>query len=129
MEAVSNEEEKEKRAFNSFNSKRADFLIANWKREPVAVIEYHGSGHGTDEKTLKRDKVKQLTLEKAGVPLIVIRPERLCLIKFRRCFPEKINAWVKNEIVRWSSPHFVLCPAKWGLLHQGLDIKSKNCRT
>ena len=75
LEAASSEEEKRKRAFNSFNSKRADFLIANWKREPVAVIEYNGSGHGTDEETLKRDKVKQLTLEKAGVPLIVIRPD------------------------------------------------------
>ena len=62
-----------KRAFRSFNSKRADFLITDYFGEPVLVIEYHGSGHYLDKDAEKRDKVKRLALKKAGVALIEVK--------------------------------------------------------
>lgn len=76
-----------RKAFQSFNSKRADFLIANWCGEPVLVVEYHGSGHYLGKDTEKRDGVKRLALKKAGIGLIEVgedTPNKLYLAEISR---------------------------------------------
>ncbi|MTI08240.1 DUF2726 domain-containing protein [Curvivirga aplysinae] len=64
----------------SFNAKRLDFLFVDQDAMPCIAIEYQGQGHfGDDAKQKKqvekRDKVKRLALEKAGIVLVEIFPE------------------------------------------------------
>jgi len=63
-------EKAQKRAFNSFNSKRVDFLIIDTYGKPKLAIEYHGSGHYLSDDAEQRDAVKRLALERAGIPLL-----------------------------------------------------------
>lgn len=62
------------RAFKSINSKRVDFLIIDPYGMPALVIEYHGTGHfqGNAE---DRDQVKQVALDKAKIPILVVHPD------------------------------------------------------
>ena len=58
-----------------FNSKRADFVIADVNFLPKVVIEYQGSGHfGSTWLSLQdakaRDATKRSILRRAGIPLI-----------------------------------------------------------
>ncbi len=59
------------KAFSSINSKRVDILIMSPYGEPVAAIEYQGSGHhqGT---AAARDAIKKEALRKAGVHFVEI---------------------------------------------------------
>jgi hypothetical protein len=65
------------RAHKSINSKRADMVVTDNFGFPVAIIEYFGTGHwGTDKaKTAKRDEVKRIVAEKAGINLIELLPD------------------------------------------------------
>jgi len=65
-----------KAAFNSYNSKRVDFLLIDRYGVPRLAIEYHGSGHYLSGDAEARMRVKRLVLEKAGVPLLEL-PERM----------------------------------------------------
>jgi hypothetical protein len=58
-------------AYTTINSKRVDLLIISSKGEPLAAIEYQGSGHyqGTAP---ARDAVKKEALRKAGVRYIEV---------------------------------------------------------
>lgn len=56
---------------SGFRCKRVDFLIINEKGLPVLAIEYHGSGHYQGDYEA-RDKVKEYTLNIAGIPLLVL---------------------------------------------------------
>ena len=61
-------------AYSTINSKRVDLLIISSKGEPLAAIEYQGSGHyqGTAP---ARDAVKKEALRRAGVRYIEVSPE------------------------------------------------------
>ncbi len=59
--------------FFSFNCKRADFLIMDNYANPIAVIEYQGSGHFgysllSRIKAMKSDRIKRRILKRAGIP-------------------------------------------------------------
>src|SRR5262245_37522229 len=62
------------RAYSAINSKRVDLLIVSRYGDPIAAIEYQGSGHyqGT---AAARDAVKKEALRKAGVRYIEVTPE------------------------------------------------------
>jgi hypothetical protein len=59
------------KAFDSVNSKRVDILIMGPYGDPIAVIEYQGSGHhqGT---AAARDAIKREALRRAGVHFVEI---------------------------------------------------------
>lgn len=61
------------RAHAAINSKRVDILVIASHGEPIAAIEYQGSGHylGT---AAARDAVKKEALRRAGVSFIEITP-------------------------------------------------------
>ena len=60
-------------AYRAINSKRVDLLIIAGNGEPLAAIEYQGTGHhqGT---AAARDAVKKEALRRAGVEYIEIKP-------------------------------------------------------
>lgn len=53
-------------AFWKINTKRVDFCITANDFEPLAVIEYHGTGHKGNKHEI-RDEVKKIATEKAGL--------------------------------------------------------------
>lgn len=61
------------RAHATINSKRVDILVITSGGEPIAAIEYQGSGHylGT---AAARDAVKKEALRRAGVSFVEITP-------------------------------------------------------
>lgn len=64
---------KRQRAFNSFNSKRVDFLIIDHFGRPAVAVEYHGSGHYLGKNASGRDIVKKRALQRAGIELLEIQ--------------------------------------------------------
>lgn len=63
------------RAYSTINSKRVDILLISSSGDPLAAIEYQGSGHyqGTAP---ARDAVKKEALRKAGVRHVEVTPEQ-----------------------------------------------------
>lgn len=61
-------------AYRAINSKRVDILLISASGEPIAAIEYQGSGHyqGT---AAARDAVKKEALRRAGVAYIEVTPD------------------------------------------------------
>lgn len=61
------------RAHATINSKRVDILVISRRGEPLAAIEYQGSGHylGT---AAARDAVKKEALRRAGIRYIEVSP-------------------------------------------------------
>ena len=57
----------------AINSKRCDLLIADRNGNPVAVLEYQGSGHDIGGTATRRDEIKRIALERAGVRFIEIK--------------------------------------------------------
>jgi hypothetical protein len=62
------------RAFSTINSKRVDLLVISSDGEPLAAIEYQGSGHYR-ETAPARDAVKKEALRRAGVSYIEFKPD------------------------------------------------------
>jgi hypothetical protein len=62
------------RAYSSINSKRVDVLIISSSGDPIAAIEFQGSGHYQGAAPA-RDAVKKEALRKAGVRYIEVTPE------------------------------------------------------
>jgi Protein of unknown function (DUF2726) len=60
-------------AYRAINSKRCDLLIADRRGNPVAVLEYQGSGHNIGGTAERRDEIKRIALERAGVRFIEIQ--------------------------------------------------------
>jgi Protein of unknown function (DUF2726) len=58
-------------AFSAINSKRVDLLIVTVENDPVAAIEYQGSGHFQND-AAGRDAVKKEALRKAGIAYLEI---------------------------------------------------------
>jgi len=59
----------DKQAYLAINSKRADFVIIDWSGHPIAVVEYHGSGHFQGDAAV-RDAVKWEACASAGIAFI-----------------------------------------------------------
>lgn len=59
-------------ALQTFNSKRADFLITDARFNPLAVVEYHGEGHFKGADMTKSDKVKSDICSAARINYLVI---------------------------------------------------------
>ena len=55
--------------YRAINSKRSDFVITDKSFQPVAVIEYQGSGHYLSNHEI-RDKTKRNALNSAGVKYV-----------------------------------------------------------
>lgn len=51
---------------------RTDFAIIDNAGGVIAAIEFHGTGHNLGD-AHRRDETKRLILEKAGIPLLVVR--------------------------------------------------------
>lgn len=63
-------------AFNMINAKRFDFLIVDRNWQPVAALEYHGTGHDQGD-ARKRDAIKRAACKSAGLPLIEVMDKGL----------------------------------------------------
>jgi len=61
-----------KLAYWAINSKRADFVIIDRTGHPVAVVEYHGSGHYQGDASV-RDAVKREACNSAGIAYIELQ--------------------------------------------------------
>jgi hypothetical protein len=61
-------------AYSTINSKRVDLLIISSSGEPLAAIEYQGSGH-YQSAAPARDAIKKEALRRAGVRYIEVSPE------------------------------------------------------
>ena len=59
------------KAFYSVNSKRVDILIMGPYGDPIAAIDYQGSGHHQGS-AAARDAIKREALRKAGVHFVEI---------------------------------------------------------
>jgi hypothetical protein len=60
-------------AYWAISSKRCDILIADRRGNPIAALEYQGSGHDLGGTAKQRDKIKKIALERAGVQFIEIK--------------------------------------------------------
>jgi len=60
------------KAHQAINSKRCDLLITDKRGWPVAVIEYQGEGHDLDGTANRRDQIKRLAVEGAGICFVEI---------------------------------------------------------
>ncbi|MDN3525294.1 DUF2726 domain-containing protein [Halomonas sabkhae] len=61
-------------AYRAINSKRVDVLVTDRYGNPVAAVEYQGSGHNLSSDTGLRDGIKKIALEKAGIHYIEVHP-------------------------------------------------------
>lgn len=59
-------------AFQTFNSKRADFLIVDYAFNPIFVVEYHGEGHFKGADMTRSDGIKQAACKGAGIGYLAI---------------------------------------------------------
>lgn len=59
----------DRQAYLAINSKRADFVIIDWAGQPIAVVEYQGTGHYKNDATV-RDAVKREACKSAGIAFI-----------------------------------------------------------
>ncbi len=64
----------DERAYSAINSKRVDILLISRTGEPLAAIEYQGTGHYLGS-AAARDAVKREALRRAGVGFIEVKPE------------------------------------------------------
>ena len=81
------------RAYGAINSKRVDLLIVSSGGEPIAAIEYQGSGHYLGSAPA-RDAVKKEALRRAGVRYVEITPEHGAQDVAREI--NHIATWTKN---------------------------------
>lgn len=58
-------------AFSAINSKRVDLLIVDEEHDPIAAVEYQGTGHWQGS-AAARDAVKREALRKAGVAYVEV---------------------------------------------------------
>jgi hypothetical protein len=59
-------------AYRAINSKRCDLLITDRSGTPIAVLEYQGAGHDIGSTARRRNNIKRIALERAGVRYIEI---------------------------------------------------------
>lgn len=87
-------------AYRAINSKRCDLLVTDRYGKPVAVVEYQGSGHNLGGAAAKRDRIKRIALEKAGVQFVEIpdgTPTYRIESAIRDALPSKAPQRVSHE--------------------------------
>jgi hypothetical protein len=82
-------------AFRAINSKRCDLLIADRHGNPIAVLEYQGFGHNLSNTATRRNEIKRIALERAGVRFIEI-PDRTTRDEMQRT--------IRDLLARQQSP-------------------------
>lgn len=82
-------------AFNTFNSKRADFVIVDYEFNPVVVVEYHGEGHFKGTNMEKSDGIKYAACKAAGIKHLVIH--------FRE--KKNLNAYLESHLLPLIANH------------------------
>jgi hypothetical protein len=85
----SSDDQGQKAAFSSYNSKRVDFLLIDEKGFPKLAVEYHGSGHDLSDDATDRMHVKRLALSRVGIPLVEV-PERTDKQSIKRMVTEAL---------------------------------------
>jgi hypothetical protein len=97
------------RAFSAINSKRVDVLLVDEDSQPIAAIEYQGSGHYQGS-AAARDAVKKEALRRAGVRYIEIStdhtPKDLATEIARIAAARQVKASVSGRPSRTDRP----CP-------------------
>lgn len=84
---------KDRRAYWAINSKRVDLLVIDHELRPLVVIEIDGSGHGLSREIARiNDKIKDITLAAAGIPLIRIPAPDDDLAKIRALVHKHLTA-------------------------------------
>lgn len=88
---------KDRRAYWAVNSKRVDLLVINGDLRPLVVIEIDGSGHGLSRDISRiNDKIKDIALAAAGIPLIRIPAPDDNLGKIRALVHKQLIACLKR---------------------------------
>jgi len=82
-------------AHRAINSKRCDLTICNRSGTPLAVIEFQGSGHNIGGTATRRDEIKKIALERAGVRFIEIQDGTQ---------PTEIQRIIRELLARQQSP-------------------------
>ncbi len=82
-------------AHRAINSKRCDLLLADRSGNPVAVLEFQGSGHDLSGTAKRRDEIKKIALERAGVRFIEIADGTA---------PGEIQRTIRELLTRQQSP-------------------------
>ncbi len=59
-------------AHRAINSKRCDLLLADRHGYPVAVLEFQGTGHDLDGTAARRDGIKRIAVEGAGIRFVEV---------------------------------------------------------
>ena len=79
------------------NSKRVDLLVIDHELRPLAVIEIDGSGHGLSRDIARiNDKIKDIVLAAAGIPLIRIPAPDDNLGTIRTLVQQQLTACLKR---------------------------------
>lgn len=87
----------QKAAFSSYNSKRVDFLLIDKTGFPKLAVEYHGSGHDLSDDAADRMHVKRLALSRVGIPLVEV-PERTDKQSIKRMVTEALTPTAVDQI-------------------------------
>ena len=94
---VSLGESKDRRAYWAVNSKRVDLLVIDHELRPLVVIEIDGSGHGLSRDIARiNDKIKDIVLAAAGIPLIRIPAPDDNLGTIRTLVQQQLTACLKR---------------------------------
>ena len=88
---------KDRRAYWAVNSKRVDLLVIDHELRPLVVIEIDGSGHGLSRDIARiNDKIKDIVLAAAGIPLIRIPAPDDNLSAIRTLVQQQLTACLKR---------------------------------
>lgn len=84
-----------KQLYLDINSKRVDFLLTDSRFMPLLVIEIHGSGHYSGSSSERRDEIKRIALQDAGIAYLAIATggDQIYQDVFSSC-----KQWILNHI-------------------------------
>ena len=90
---------KDRRAYWAVNSKRVDLLVIDHELRPLVAIEIDGSGHGLSRDIARiNDKIKDIVLAAAGIPLIRIPAPDDNLGAIRALVQQQLTACLKRLV-------------------------------
>lgn len=64
--------------YNIYNNFYVDFLLIDKKNaEPMAVLEFHGSGHSKNDSYIARDEIKEKLFKSMSLPYFILKIEKI----------------------------------------------------